>query len=82
MLDWMLPTENTDGTVLTDLAGYIVHYGKSATSLTGAIKVQNPGLTSYVVENLTSGTWYYSVSSYSAAGVESSQSGVISTTVL
>lgn len=81
-LDWTPPTENTDGTVLTNLAGYIVRYGKSASSLTDSIKLQNPGLTSYVVDNLTSGTWYFAVSSYSATGVESSQSGVISTTIL
>jgi hypothetical protein len=80
-LDWTPPTENTDGSVLTNLAGYVVHYGTSANSLTNTIKLPNAGLTSYVVDNLTAGTWYFTVSSYTSAGVESSQTGVISTTL-
>jgi hypothetical protein len=82
VLDWTPPTENTDGSVLTNLAGYIVRYGKSANNLTDIVKLQNPGLTNYVVDELTTGTWYFSVSSYTASGVESTQSGVISTTIL
>jgi hypothetical protein len=42
------------------------------------VKVSNPGLTAYTVSNLTSGTWYFAVTSYSSAGVESIRSGVIS----
>ena len=68
--------------MLSNLAGYVVHYGTTPTGLTNTVKLNNPGLTSYVVDNLTTGTWYFSVSSYTAAGMESSQSGVISTKIL
>jgi hypothetical protein len=81
-LDWTAPTENTDGSVLTNLAGYNVHYGTSADKLTQVDKLTNPGLTSYVVDNLSSGKWYFAISSYAANGVESSNSGVVSTTIL
>jgi hypothetical protein len=81
-LDWTPPTQNTDGSVLTGLAGYNVRYGTSPTALTQVIKVTNPGLTSYVVENLSSGTWYFAVTSYTSNGMESSDSGVISTKIL
>jgi hypothetical protein len=81
-LDWIPPTENTDGSVLTNLAGYNVHYGTSPDQLTQVIKLANPGLTSYVVDNLTTGTWYFAITSYAAGGVESSNSGVVSTTIL
>jgi hypothetical protein len=81
-LDWAPPTANTDGTVLSNLAGYVVHYGTSPDKLTNSIKISNPGMTSYVIDNLGSGTWYFSVSSYAASGVESAQSNVISTTIL
>ena len=81
-LDWTAPTENTDGSALTNLAGYRVHYGTSSDQLTQVEKLTNPGLTSYVVDNLSAGTWYFSVSSYSANGTESSSSAVISTTIL
>jgi|SRR5579872_3637619 len=81
-LTWIPPTENSDGTTLTDLAGYVVHYGQSASNLTQTLKIANPGLSSYVVDNLPAGTWYFAMSSYTSAGVESSMSGVVSTPVL
>jgi hypothetical protein len=81
-LDWTAPTENTDGTVLTNLAGFRVHYGAAPNQLTQTVMVTNPGLTSYVVDNLAPGTWYFAVSSYTAAGTESVVSGVVSTNVL
>jgi hypothetical protein len=81
VLDWTPPTENNDGTVLTNLAGYIVHYGTSPDQLTQIDKLGNPGLTSYVVENLSTGKWYFAVSSYATNGAESSNSGVVSTTI-
>lgn len=81
-LDWAAPTENTDGSVLTNLAGYNVHYGTSPNNLTQVVKVANPGLTNYVVDNLPAGTWYFAVTSYSADGMESPDSAVVSTTIL
>jgi hypothetical protein len=80
-LDWTPPTENTNGTVLTNLAGYHVHYGTSATNLSKTVTVSNPGVTSYVVDNLSAGTWYFAISSYSTAGIESGLSAVVSSIV-
>jgi hypothetical protein len=80
-LDWMPPTENTDGSVLTNLAGYTVYYGTSAGNLTQSVKITNPGLTAYTLSNLPSGTWYFAVTSYSSTGIESSRSGVVSTSI-
>ncbi|MDB6157909.1 MAG: sericin-like [Gammaproteobacteria bacterium] len=77
-LDWTPPTQNSDGSVLTNLAGYTVYYGTSPDSLTQSVKVSNPGLTAYTLSNLQAGTWYFAVTSYSSAGVESTRSGVIS----
>ena len=80
-LDWMPPTENSDGTALTNLAGYTVYYGTSPDSLTQSVKVSNPGLTAYTVTNLPSGTWYFAVTSYSASGVESNRTSTVSTKI-
>jgi|KBSSwiStaDraftv2_1062776.scaffolds.fasta_scaffold00865_13 hypothetical protein len=80
-LDWTPPTENSDGSALTNLAGYTVYYGTSPDKLTESVKVSNPGLTAYTVTNLPAGTWYFAVTSYSAAGVESVRTGVISTKI-
>jgi hypothetical protein len=80
-LDWMPPTENSDGSALTNLAGYTVYYGTSPSNLTQSLKVTNPGLSAYTMTNLSSGTWYFAVTSYSSAGVESTRSGTVSTTI-
>ena len=80
-LDWMPPTQNTDGSTLTNLAGYTVYYGTSPSDLTQSVKVSNPGLTAYSVTGLTSGTWYFTVTSYSADGVESARTTTVSTQI-
>jgi hypothetical protein len=80
-LDWMPPTENTDGSVLTNLAGYTVYYGTSPGNMTQSVKITNPGLTAYTLSNLPSGRWYFAVTSYSSTGLESSRSGIVSTTI-
>jgi hypothetical protein len=77
----MPPTENTDGSVLTNLAGYTVYYGTSPGGLTQSLKITNPGLSAYTVSNLPSGTWYFAVTSYSSTGIESSRTGVVSSTI-
>jgi hypothetical protein len=71
-LTWSAPTTNTDGTPLTDLAGYKIHYGTSAGSYTKTIDVGN--VTTYTVNNLTSGTYYFAVTAYDTSGNESSYS--------
>jgi hypothetical protein len=80
-LDWMPPTENSDGSALTNLAGYTVYYGTSPSSLTQSVKITNPGLSAYTMTNLSSGTWYFAVTSYSSTGIESDRSGVVTTTI-
>ncbi|HSN71911.1 MAG TPA: PKD domain-containing protein [Steroidobacteraceae bacterium] len=80
-LSWTPPTQNTDGSALTDLAGYRIGYGTSATALNTVVELMNPGLTSAVIESLTSGTWYFAVKAVNGAGVESDYSSVASKAV-
>jgi hypothetical protein len=77
----MPPTENSDGSALTNLAGYTVYYGTSPASLTQSVKISNPGLSAYTVTDLQSGTWYFAVTAYTSTGVESSRTGTVSTTI-
>lgn len=77
-LSWSAPTHNEDGSPLTDLAGYRVHYGTSASNLSMRVDVGNPATTSTVVPNLTRGTWYFAISAYTHKGAESSRSNVAS----
>jgi hypothetical protein len=76
-LSWEPPTTNVDGSALTNLAGYRIVYGASATQLTQTIQLANAGLSAYVVENLAPGTYYFAVRAYTTRNAESSDSNVI-----
>ena len=77
-VNWTPPTSNSDGSVLTNLAGYRIHYGTASNSLTQTVQVANVGLTSYTLTNLTGGAWYFGVSAYTSSGQESALSNVAS----
>jgi hypothetical protein len=78
MLSWMPPRENTDGSVLTDLAGYRIWYGKNASDLSSVITISNAGIASYLIDGLASGVWYFAMSSLTSAGAESENSALAS----
>jgi Fibronectin type III domain len=80
-VSWEAPSENTNGTALTNLAGYEIHYGTSATALTESIAVDTVGVTDYVVSNLSSGTWYFEIVAVNSDGTQSAPSGVVSMTI-
>jgi hypothetical protein len=81
LLSWYPPTERTDGTPLSGLSGYRVYYGKSLSSPSRIIDVTNPGQTSQFIENLSVGTWYFSVTAYDNQGFESAKSPPASKTI-
>jgi hypothetical protein len=80
-LSWTPPTQNTDGSALTDLAGYRVYWGTSQGNLASSVTLNNPGLTSYVIDQLTPGTWYFTATALNSVGVESNQSNIASKVV-
>lgn len=80
-LNWAAPTQNEDGSALTNLAGYKVRYGTSPTSLTRILDIGSPAITTAVIEGLASGTWYFTVASYTNVGVESAQTRAVSKTI-
>jgi hypothetical protein len=80
-IKWSAPTQNTDGSTLMDLAGYVISYGTSATMLSQTVSINNPATTSYTIQNLGTGTWYFAVSSQTASGAQSSLSAVVSKTI-
>ncbi|MBV8854064.1 MAG: fibronectin type III domain-containing protein, partial [Sinobacteraceae bacterium] len=80
-LSWQAPTQNADGTPLMNLQGYEIHYGKASQSYTETVKIANPGVTDYVVQNLAPGKYYFALTAYNSAGVQSSLSGEVSTVI-
>jgi len=79
-LSWAAPTENTNGTPLTDLAGYTIYYGSQMGALTQSIQVPSAA-TSYVIGNLAAGTYYFEIIAYSSEGIQSAPSNVVSLTI-
>ena len=73
-LSWTPPTENEDGTVLDDLAGYRFYYGTVSGHYTRQVHVDNPGLSIFVIENLLPDTYYVVATAFDRSGAESSYS--------
>lgn len=81
VINWTPPTQNVDGSSLTDLDGFYVSYGRASNQLDQRVDVTNQGLTTATVSNLASGTWYFAVSAYTTAGVTSEISNVATKTI-
>jgi hypothetical protein len=80
-LSWAAPTKNADGTPITDLAGYHIYFGPSASELTTKIDVAGAMSTTYVIEGLRSGTYYFSLVAYNSAGLDSGRSNIADQTI-
>jgi hypothetical protein len=82
-LRWPPSTENSDGTALTNLAGYRIVYGTSYAAGTDDMHPDahvidvGAGVTSYVIEQLPPATYYFSVLARNAAGKKSWPSPVL-----
>lgn len=71
------PTQNTDGSALTNLAGYEVLYGTSPTALNLGASF-NASVCRFIIDPPSTGTWYYAVRAFNTAGVRSANSTVVS----
>ena len=80
-LSWTAPTQNSDGSALTDLAGYKIYYRKNSGSYDQAVRLDNPSITTFVVEQLSPATYYFAATAFNSTGVESSFSTEVVRTV-
>jgi Putative Ig domain len=80
-LAWVAPTENTDGSPLVNLAGYRIYYGTDPSDLTNSIDINNVGIQTYDLGNLTRGTWYFAVTAVNSNDAESKISNIDSVTI-
>jgi len=81
VLSWSRPTQNTDGSSLTNLAGYRVYYGQNSSQLGSQREITDPMATSISISGLASGTWYFAISSFTSNGTESARAGPVSVTI-
>jgi hypothetical protein len=80
-LNWTAPTRNSDGTTLTNLAGFKVLYGTSTSALTNTKSINDPRATSTSIGSLGAGTWYFTMRSVNSNGVESDNAAVQQKTI-
>jgi len=80
-INWVPPTENVDGSPLTDLSGYTVYYGTASGGYTGSYNVSDPAQTSdvFTVLNVVSGEEVFvAMTAWDNDGNESAYSNEIS----
>jgi len=80
-LDWTAPTQNEDGSPLTDLDGYRLYWGTTSGNYPNSVTIDNETVTTYVVDNLTSGTYEFVATSFNTAGMESAYSSPLAKVV-
>ena len=78
-LSWDVPATNTDGTDLTDLAGYKIYYGTSPGTYDSVIDAAK--VTTYTFSDLTPAAYYFVVTAYDEEGNESDYSNEVSKTI-
>ncbi len=70
-LQWTAPVDNEDGSPLDDLAGYNIYYGVEPGVYTEEIPINNPSVTTYIVEGLMPDTYYFVATARNDDGIES-----------
>lgn len=79
ILSWIAPTTNTDGTPLTNLAGFNAYYGTTA-DLSGADtkskQFANAGASTGTITALAPGTYFFGVKAYNTLGISSDFSNI------
>jgi hypothetical protein len=76
---WNPPTQNVDGTPLTDLAGYEVAWGTSSRSYPN---IRNVGSSTSTIVDFNAGTYFASVRAYDTSGNRGAYSNEVSFTIV
>ena len=81
-LSWARPTQNVDGTQLSNLAGYRIHYGQVSGQYDYSVSVGSPSITSATIAYLAPARWYFAVTAVTSSGTQSDYSAQLSKAVL
>jgi len=77
---WQAPTQNVDGSALTDLAGYVVYWGTQSRNYTGSYAINSPGITQWEA-TVSPGPYYFALTALDSEGNESGYSNQILKTI-
>lgn len=80
---WTAPTTNTNGTALTNLAGFKLYWANTSAGVSTATAtvINNPTATTYAVAGLSAGTWYFGARAFNTLGLDSDLSNIASKTI-
>jgi hypothetical protein len=79
-LSWDAPTQNVDGTPLTDLAGFNLYWGNASRQYNASVAL-NPNQLSYRID-LAPGTYFFSMTATDNDGNESAFSNEVSKLII
>jgi putative Ig domain-containing protein len=80
-LRWELPPSKMDGSPLNDLAGYRILYGRHSNDLDQSVFIGDAAATSYEIDSLGEGVWYFAVIAINASGLEGPPTTVASKSI-
>lgn len=70
-LSWTRPEWNTDGSPLTNLAGYRLRYGTSSAAMNNHLFIGSPDATEAEISGLAPGSWHFEIAAITTARAES-----------
>ena len=77
---WQAPTQNVDGSPLTDLAGFVVYWVTQSRNYTGSYTINSPGITRWDV-TVSPGSYYFALTAVDSDGNESRYSNQVLKTI-
>ena len=80
-LSWKAPTQNTDNTPLTNLAGFRIYYGPGTNNLETKVTLNQPNLERTSIDVGKAGTYYFAITAFATTGAESDFSKRVSKTI-
>ncbi len=76
VLRWRPPSRNVDGSLLTDLAGYVIYWGVESFNYTDSHRLESPNATQWLVD-APPGSYYIAMTAFDSEGNESAFSNEI-----
>ncbi len=80
-LSWQAPTENVDGSPLTDLASYVIYFGRASRNYTGNLAVTDGATTNWgfsiPVADENDDRWFFAMTAIDGGGNESAYSNEV-----
>ena len=80
-LSWNPPLYYTDGSTLNDLQGHNIYMKSGSGNFVKIYTLNTTAVATYLVENLSPGTYTFAVTAFNSSGVESSFSQTITVTL-